>query len=532
MKRSRLFLLAYVLPVWGMLQAQTSYEASALLDTDLRGTARYVGMGGAMSALGADMSTMSTNPAGTALYRSWDVAFSYGGNWYTQFAQSASARNRSFGSFGALDNTGFVVANKKSNTDLLRFVNFGFNYRTVTRFDGKMSMSSNLGGLSQTGQMAWQAWQNVGNVDYTYFDPTSDHNLYGYNYFKNANYGWMTLMGAYADLMGIYAETDAEGNLLRDEQGNVVENYWYTASDACNYTERVSGGINACDFNLSFNLSDAVYLGVTFTTYNVDRNVESTYSERFYGGDYVLKNFYRTVGRGYDFKFGAIVRPFSESSFRVGLSATTRPVYNLRDYNSAIISSQFVEGGGWELDTQSDDAFGGDCYTDYTMVAPAKFNVSLGGTIGRSWALGAEYEYTDYGNITLYNEYGSDDIAMNEHTASNFAGLHTLRLGVEKTFGTFYTRAGYNCQAGGYRRDAWKMIPINSVQTNTAYSNLKSTANYTCGVGFRGDAVYADFALLYSVRHADFYPFDDTELKATALTRNLFKGMATVGIRF
>ena len=76
------------------------------------------------------------------------------------------------------------------------------------------------------------------------------------------------------------------------------------------------------------------------------------------------------------------------------------------------------------------------------------------------------------------------------------------------------------------------MIPINSVQTNTAYSNLKSTANYTCGVGFRGDTVYADLALLYSVRHADFYLFDDSELKATALTRNLFRGMATVGIRF
>ena len=32
------------------MQAQTSYEAAALLNTDLSGTARYVGMGGAMSA--------------------------------------------------------------------------------------------------------------------------------------------------------------------------------------------------------------------------------------------------------------------------------------------------------------------------------------------------------------------------------------------------------------------------------------------------------------------------------------------------
>ena len=69
MKRNRLLLLLALLPAW-MMQAQTSYEAAVLLDTELSGTARYVGMGGAMGALGADMSTMSTNPAGTALYRS------------------------------------------------------------------------------------------------------------------------------------------------------------------------------------------------------------------------------------------------------------------------------------------------------------------------------------------------------------------------------------------------------------------------------------------------------------------------------
>ena len=64
MKRNRLFLLSVLLPALSTMQAQTSYEAAALLNTDLSGTARYVGMGGAMSALGADMSSMATNPAG------------------------------------------------------------------------------------------------------------------------------------------------------------------------------------------------------------------------------------------------------------------------------------------------------------------------------------------------------------------------------------------------------------------------------------------------------------------------------------
>ena len=57
-------------------QAQTSYNAGLLMENQLNGTARFMGMGGAMSALGADLSTLATNPAGIGLYRSNDVAFS------------------------------------------------------------------------------------------------------------------------------------------------------------------------------------------------------------------------------------------------------------------------------------------------------------------------------------------------------------------------------------------------------------------------------------------------------------------------
>jgi hypothetical protein len=154
MKRNRLFILAAMLPALSAMQAQTSYEAANLLGTDLNGTARFVGMGGAMSALGADISTMGSNPAGIGLYRSWDLSMSFAGNGVTQRSQSNVGLNRSYDSYGSFDNIGIVLANKMSNENLVRFFNYGFNYRNVRRFDGKMGMSSNLYGLSQTGQMA------------------------------------------------------------------------------------------------------------------------------------------------------------------------------------------------------------------------------------------------------------------------------------------------------------------------------------------------------------------------------------------
>ena len=50
-----------------MASAQDIYKVESLVGSDLNGTARFVGMGGAMSALGADLSTMNSNPAATTL---------------------------------------------------------------------------------------------------------------------------------------------------------------------------------------------------------------------------------------------------------------------------------------------------------------------------------------------------------------------------------------------------------------------------------------------------------------------------------
>ncbi len=55
-----------------------SYVGAQLATEDLNGTARYVGMGGAMDALGADISTIGSNPAGMGLFRRSQVSGSFG----------------------------------------------------------------------------------------------------------------------------------------------------------------------------------------------------------------------------------------------------------------------------------------------------------------------------------------------------------------------------------------------------------------------------------------------------------------------
>ena len=55
------------------LQAQ---DAQILAQRDLVGTARYVGLAGAMTAVGGDPSAVNVNPAGLGVYRRWDVNLS------------------------------------------------------------------------------------------------------------------------------------------------------------------------------------------------------------------------------------------------------------------------------------------------------------------------------------------------------------------------------------------------------------------------------------------------------------------------
>ena len=49
--------------------AQTEFDAYKVVQTDINGTARYMGMAGAFGALGGDASSIKDNPAGLGVYR-------------------------------------------------------------------------------------------------------------------------------------------------------------------------------------------------------------------------------------------------------------------------------------------------------------------------------------------------------------------------------------------------------------------------------------------------------------------------------
>lgn len=530
MKKSRLTILAGCALVAAGINAQTLYEGARLMESDLNGTARFVGMGGAMGALGGDISTIRTNPAGIGIYRSNDFMVSFGFNnteAQSQFNGTKTNVNRFRGSF---DNVGFVYSNKISNVGALKFVNFGFNYQKKKNFNRNFAMSGDLNGLSQTSQMAF-------STDGIWYETAQGIMKKPNNYYEDINVGWLSILGLGGGLVNYDRSdvttqpnghpmntTDANGNPLY----SAYDYYVGTPGKNAQYNSRQWGGINQYDFNVSFNVIDQVYLGLSMGIYDMSYTSSSYYSEQLQNGSYTLENWFRSSGAGVDFKLGMIVRPSLSLPLRLGVAVHTPTWYNMKDVHSASITSNAGLGPKF-IDTS--DA--GDALREYRVMTPWKFNFSMGYTIGSSVAIGAEYEYQDYSSVKFRDIDGYQIGALEDYAKSFLKKVHTARFGIEaKLVPSFSVRAGYNFTSAAFDKGAYKDIPNTSTRTDTEFENTGSINNFTLGMGYRGRMFYADIAYQYSMHKSDFYAFNATELPATKVDNNRQQVLMTLGVRF
>ncbi len=538
-----IFAMACALGGAQMLSAQaTIYDATRVTGSELNGTARYVGMGGAMSALGGDITTMSTNPAGIGIYRSGDAMVSFGFNNNEVKSSYGSTANKLDKTFASFDNLGFVYSYQVGNNTPVRYVNFGFNYHKSKSFDRNTTISG-VYGSSLTEQMT-----NMTNLSSASLDELEASGAYSNQYIP-----WLGILGYDSYLVNPSYGTD--GNM------SGYQPYYVYGDDVTGvYRSRERGGLHDFDFNVSLNLRDRVFLGATLGAHYLDYTRNSTYSEDFdnngtYYGGYDLNNYYSVDGSGIDFKVGAIIRPIEDSPFRIGVSVSTPTFYRLTEYSSASINYDVdtYEDGNYVAKvgnsyTQDANGYDMESETTYKVTTPWKYNFSLGYTVGKDFAIGAEYEYADYSTCKLKDDYGME---MEQETAdaeNMLKAVHTFKVGAEyKIIPEFAFRVGYNHVSAAMKDDAFKWLPSNSVRTDAEYSNLKAVNNYTLGIGYRGKSFYADMAFVYSARKEQFHAFHAYELDSnnnyindttladdnrTKVNNNNSKVVFTLGMRF
>ena len=140
----RFFFLACVTLIAASMQAQETYEGAELATEDLNGTARYIGMGGAMEALGADISTISTNPAGIGMFRRSWIGASAGATIQKGNSLNGSVYSDNGKTNADFNQIGFVFAMQTGNES---YFNFGFNYHKRRNFNQILSA---MGALSNS----------------------------------------------------------------------------------------------------------------------------------------------------------------------------------------------------------------------------------------------------------------------------------------------------------------------------------------------------------------------------------------------
>lgn len=538
--KKKLVIMALAVLCLGSANAQTVYDAAKIAGRELNGTARFVGMGGAMSALGGDISTIRTNPAGIGIYRSNDLMTTFG---YSLTSTESNYESNKFNMDKArwtFDNLGFVLSTKFGNRTNLRYFNVGFNYQKRNSFYKNMTMQGLLGTfegqyVSQVRYMAQQATDAQRNLH----DQWGEQLIYGSNdiYTDNAA-GWLGAMG----YQGCLIEEKGDDNLHYYDPiiPNEVDGY---------FLSRERGGINEYDFNMAFNINDRFYLGVTVGAYDVDYSKYSLYDEDYGTGEgYALNSYNRIHGTGIDLKLGAIVRPFEYSPLRIGLAVHTPTFYKLTYTTGALLQADLFFDGKPETERVPVDTYekmgGRDMDREFDLVTPWLVNASVGYTVGNNLALDAEYEYENYSNMKFkYPEDGSEMAWETAEVGMNLKAVHTVKVGMEyKPVSAFSIRAGYNFSSAAFKKEAIKALPANSINTDTDFANTQDMNTFAVGIGYRGSAFYADLAYKLDTYKADFYPFyNEIETEegwmlvtppATKVTTSRSKVMLTVGYRF
>ena len=485
--------------------AQETYENAKLAGEDLNGTARYVGMGGAMEALGADISTIGSNPAGIGLFRHSNVSLSAGLLMQSDGKEFSNGKktNLSFDQIGGVYTT---------RTGQKSFLNFGFNYHKSKNFDYILNAAGSLNGSSQNKQSYIKGLlgdensggffvrkdkngKNVGYVDATPPSPSTPPNV-AYTWSQIDDLYWNSLIPGST---GTYNYEKATGYTLDRAHTGYIGNY---------------------DFAVSGNLNDRVYLGLTFGMKDVNYKGYSEYRENFNNvGGVLVRDERKVTGSGFDITAGVIVRPVAESPFRIGAYVKSPTWYDLTTSNTTGLV--YAQG------TKNKESYISNSY-DFKMWTPWKFGFSLGHTIGNNIALGATYEYENYANINsrvnnggyydyYYDQYYESSIPdknMNAHTKEVLKGVSTLKLGVEyKPVSNVALRMGYNYVGAKYANNGQKDPGLTSFGTSysstTDYTNWGEINRFTLGVGYQVKKFNIDLAYQYSAQKGSFAPFSN-----------------------
>ncbi len=489
------FLIIFTIAFSFTLHSQTINDALRYSRLDFAGTARSMGVGGSMGALGTDFAVLSTNPAGLAAYRSSDFMFTPSFKFMTASSELGGVGNTTMDKKSTqllLDNVGYVFASQPVTTKWEAF-NFGIGVNKLVDFFEEFSYE----GKSQ-GSIVDRFVEQAEGFDFDNLYPFEDGLAY--------------------NTLAIY-----------DDNGdNSYESDFQLAPGAEIQREeevKMTGAMNELVFSFAGNYNHKLMVGLTLGVPIMRYKIERTYSERDPGdevpffNDLTFREEISTTGAGFNLKLGVIYRPIQ--MLRVGLAFHTPTSLQLTDSWENSFNYDYTDDGG-NFDTNGGPVEGGPF--DYSLRTPGRVIGSLAVLIKRRGFISAELEYLNYkGNSFDLTEDNSDTFsqqledALNQEIDDNLTNAINFKLGGELAVDKFRFRAGYG-------------------MFGTSYADKSSfDPSYSLGLGMRQESYYLDVAYKRTSFTNDYSPYamvnpaDEQNITNESITN---KVIVTLGFRF
>ncbi len=544
-----------------LLQAQSAIDAFRFSAPDMKGTARFMSMGGAFGAVGGDLSTLSQNPAGIGIYRSHELGFTLNLD-----CQSATSDAEGFKS--SVNQTKFLlnniggVATLRLNSATIPNLNFGFTYNKAASFNRRYRGSFQSLSNSMSNYMAGIA--NSEGVTVGDVVTTSSFNPYNPN---DGGYQapWLTILGFDSYLITPTGNVDAP-----DWKG--LWGSGTTGRAAFDVEEK--GHVDEYNISIGGNISNLVYWGMDFGIIDLDYSLNSIWGESLNNAfvddnnqgfarssaNWNLRNLYHASGNGFNYKLGVIVKPIQE--LRFGFAFHTPTWYSIDETYYASTNYAYdpslthIRGTGAQTNRGVPGSY------SYNFRTPWKLIASVAGVIGSKFIISADYEWAAY-NKMKFSEQSNNDYfydgpyyapasmatralpyydpyeLTNKDINSYYQTTHTIRIGAEyRITPQFSVRAGYSHVMSPVRLNAKEnKMEIYTSGTNPSYTFNNSTDYITAGLGYKIKKFYIDLAYVYKHLSSDFHayspdPLSDISSPEAKLSLNDSQIVLSAGIRF
>ena len=476
--------------------AQDWRDALNISENDYLGTARSVGMGNAMTAVGGDLGSLTFNPAGSAVASYSQFTITPGLSISTVTAQGTLAdgfqdkyrtRNNRMG----MPNFGAMMVYDTRNKRGLKRVSFGIVGNVTRDYTNRLRATGTNANTTVAGSLASQA------------DGYSVDVLNNGSYYSSSIPSWETMVGWRA---GLFEQLDGAYVGITE---SLLDNGKIVLTDKIGQSYGLDRKGSKYDLLMNFGLdfSDRFYvganLGITSLNYRHDETrAEEALAGINYGNDFKslrIRSSYHDDGSGLYAKVGFIARPVA--GLRIGAAIQTPTLMTIHE-------TYYLEGSSLAEGVQMSETSPVDEWS-YNIINPWRANVGIAYTIGQFGLLSADYEYTDYSRTRFRAAYDDDyyyDFDVTNDDIKDFAGpVHAIRLGAEiKPTPAMALRVGYNLTTGGQLNwigDDGRIVPLSKDERK---DQLRSAVSF--GIGYSSPrSFFADFAVRFQYLPSEYF---------------------------